>query len=105
MFYQIPNAPAVEKMNIIVAANWAKNLLRAWILHPKCLARLAKPCEWQGLITAGESVISTDGIKNAFSPKKDSSVRVYNAPKREKTATIPANEAMAQLHSFSVKKG
>jgi hypothetical protein len=81
-----------------------KKLIKGLDFTPEMFGEISKALRMQGLITAGESVVSTDGIKNAFSPKKDSSVRIYNAPKREKTATIPADEATAQLHSFSVKK-
>ena len=81
-----------------------KKLIKGLDFTPEMFGEISEALRMQGLITAGESVVSTDGIKNAFSPKKDSSVRVYNAPKREKSATIPADEATAQLHSFSVKK-
>ena len=81
-----------------------KKLIEGLDFTPEMFGEISEALRMDGLIAAGESVISKDGIKNAFSPKRDSSVRVYNAPKREKTATMPANEAMAQLHSFSVKK-
>lgn len=81
-----------------------KKLIKGLDFTPEMFGEISEALRMEGLITAGESVISTDGIKKAFSPKKDSSVRIYNAPKREKTVTISADEAMTQLHSFSVKK-
>jgi hypothetical protein len=79
-------------------------LIKGLDFTPEMFGKISEVLRMQGLLKADESVISIDGIKEALSSKKDSSVQIYNAPKREKTATIPADEAMAQLHSFSVKK-
>ena len=81
-----------------------KLIIKGLDFTPEMFGKISEVLRMQGLLKADESVISIDGIKEALSPKKDSSVQIFNAPKREKTATIPANEAMAQLHSFSVKK-
>ena len=81
-----------------------KKLIKGLDFTPEMFGEISEALRMKGLITACESVVSIDGIKEALSPKKNSSVQIFNAPKREKTATIPADEAMAQLHSFSVKK-
>ncbi|MGB7568095.1 MAG: hypothetical protein WBM07_09555, partial [Chitinivibrionales bacterium] len=81
-----------------------KKLIKGLDFTPEMFGEISEALRMEGLITTGESVISTDGIKNAFSHKKDSSIRIYNAPKREKTATISAEEAMARLHAQAVNK-
>jgi hypothetical protein len=58
----------------------------------------------RGLIKSDASVTSADEIKDALSPKKEASVRVYNAPRREISPKTSMDDALALLHAQSINK-
>jgi hypothetical protein len=81
-----------------------KSLIKGLDFSPKIFDEISGALRMRGLIKSDVSVTSADEIKIALSPKKETSVRVYNAPKREKTHGISMDDAIARLHAQTVNK-
>jgi len=80
-----------------------KRMIKGLDFTPKMFDEISGALRMRGLIKPDASVTSTDDIKDALSPKKEESVRMYNAPKLEITPKISLDDAMAQLHAQTNK--
>ena len=81
-----------------------KKLVNGLDFTPEMFGEISDSLRMQGVIQTDGSVKSINEIKVALSPKKSNPVRVYNAPKKVKASAISREDAVAELHSFSVKK-
>ena len=80
-----------------------KKLIKSLDFTPKMFDEISGALRMRGLIKPDALVTSTDDIKDALSPKKEGSVRMYNSPKLEITPKISLDDAMAQLHAQTNK--
>ena len=99
-----PKCPGCTNNENGLCRKLGKKLVNSLDFTPKMFGEISESLRMQGVIQADGSVKSINEIKAALSPKKSNPVRVYNAPKKGKASTVSREDAMVQLHLFSVKK-
>jgi hypothetical protein len=84
-----------------------KKLIKGLDFTPEMFGKISETLRVDGLITADESVIPTDGIKNAFSAKKTSSVRFsmpQNGKKRQRCLPMRPLPSFTLFQSKKLKR-